>query len=141
MPSIIIFVAAVLLDISSRSSLRSCCSAVAAVAELLRSSSTDRARPSCCVRKGARVYMCTQIPGISVSLSLSLSVCLLLSSLSEIRIIHGLFLECVSMSICESEISNLSRSVSFGRSATDRFDRTDYLKIKILDPQNYIRIP
>ena len=57
------------------------------------------------------------------SLSLSLFLCLL----SQIRsrfIIHGLFLECVSMSICHNAISNLSRSFCLRHSTTGRF--SDY---------------
>jgi hypothetical protein len=48
-----------------------------------------------CLRERARVYMCTENPGISVEslfLSLDLLLSLSLSSLSQIRIIQGLFL-------------------------------------------------
>jgi hypothetical protein len=79
------------------------------------------------VRKGARVYICTaQNPGIcnrisGESLSVSLGLSVALFSLRN-QNYPWIVSECVSMSICESALSNLSRSFSFGRSATDRFD-------------------
>jgi hypothetical protein len=57
------------------------------------------------------VYMCVE----SLSRSLDHSLSLSLSSLSEIKIIQGLFLGKCQQSICEDVISNLSRSFSFGR--------------------------
>ena len=75
------------------------------------------------VRKRARVYMCTENPGINaVFLSLSLS----LSSLRNYIYPWIVPLpmdcsKCVSMSICDAEIPNLSRH-DFRRNATDRFD-------------------
>jgi hypothetical protein len=63
-----------------------------------------------CVRKRARVYMCTENPGISVeslSLALDLSLSLSLSSLSDIRIIQGLFLKVSAEYLCSCNFKSL----------------------------------